>query len=161
MSMADSSGCKHPEQDQILCPSVQHLAWVPISGYNGYLHQTNLRLGKWIDAANTHIKIILDQEHGLKPVPQQIKKPSPIRPPSSNSSVDDDEVEQLAQPKGMTSSAVEDVPNTPMAEIMAERHVDFEDRCRMLWNENVVTGNHTITTYRRRWLVLFECHHFH
>ena len=140
MSMVDSSGCKHPEQDQILCPSVQCLAWVPISSYNGYLCQTNLRLGKQIDAADTHIKIILDQEHGLKPVPQRIMEPSPVRPPSSNSSIDDGEDdgedEQLAQPEGMTSSAVEDVPTKPMAEIMAEIRADFEDRCRTMRNQN-------------------------
>ena len=139
-SMAESSGCKHPEQDRILCPSVQHLAWVPISGYNGYLRQTNLRLGKQIDAADTHIEIVLDQERGLKPVPQRILEPSPVRPPSSNSSVDDGEDdgedEQLAQPEGMTSSAVEDVPTKPMAEIMAEIRADFEDRCRTMRNQN-------------------------
>ena len=60
--------------------------------------------------------------------------------PSSNSSIDDGEDdgedEQLAQPEEMTSSAVEDVPNKPMAEIMAEIHVDFEDRCRTMRNQN-------------------------
>ena len=62
VSMADSKKCKHPEHDHILYPSVQRLAWVPISGYDAYLRQTILRLVKRKDSANTHIKIILDQE---------------------------------------------------------------------------------------------------
>ena len=76
----------------------------------------------------------------MKPVPQRIMEPSPVRPPSSNSSIDDGEDdgedEQLAQPEEMTSSVVEDVPNKPMAEIMAEIRADFEDRCRMMRNQN-------------------------
>src|ERR1700722_16719597 len=82
VSMADSKKCKHPEQERILYPLVQCLAWVPISSYDAYLHQTTLRLGKRKDSANTHIKIILDQERGLKLVPPPIKEASPERAPS-------------------------------------------------------------------------------
>ena len=77
VSMADSKKCQHPEQEQILYPLVQRLVWVPISGYDAYLHQTTLRLGKCKDSADMHIKIILDQERGLKPVPPPIKEASP------------------------------------------------------------------------------------
>ena len=61
VSMADSNKFKQPEHARILYPLVQCLTWVPISGYDGYLRQTTLRLGKQNDSADTHIKIILDQ----------------------------------------------------------------------------------------------------
>jgi hypothetical protein len=59
-SMAKSKNCEHPELEHILYPTGQCFSWVPMSSYNGYLHQMKLRLGKRINAANTHIKIILD-----------------------------------------------------------------------------------------------------
>jgi hypothetical protein len=136
MSMAESRNCKHPEQDRILYPSVQRLAWLPISGYDGYLSQTRLRLGKRNDDADTHIKVILDRERGVKPAPPQIRAPSPDGSPSPDSSSDDDEVGERVQPATMGSGAVEDVLNKTKAETMAEIRADFENRCRMMRVQN-------------------------
>jgi len=137
ISMAESTNCKHPKQDRILYPSVQRLAWVPISGYNSYLQQTRLRLGKRNDAADTHIKIILDHEHGVKPALPQIEDPSSARAPSPDSSDDDDdEVKQLPQSAMIGSNPVKDVPNKSEAEIMAEVRADLENRCRMMHVQN-------------------------
>jgi hypothetical protein len=134
-SMADSQSCKHPEQDRILCPSVQRLAWVPISGYGNYLCQTRLRLGKRDDAADTHINIILDQERGVKLAPPPITAPSPQRSPTPDDS-SDDEVEQLVQTGKMGSDAVDDVPIKSEVEIMTERRAVFENRCGIMRVQN-------------------------
>ena len=123
-SMADSKKCKHPEHDRILYPSVQRLAWVPISGYDAYLRQTMLRLGKRKDSADTHIKIILDQERGLKPIPPPIKEASPERAPSPDDSSDNEEVE----PVSLGSDVVCNGPTKTEAAVMAERRALFENR---------------------------------
>lgn len=139
-SMAESKDCKHPHQDRVLHPSVQRIAWVPISGYDGYLRQTRLRLGKRIDAADTHVKIILDQERGIKPAPPQIKAPSPDRAPWSDISSDgnsEDDVEVLVPSRIMSSEAAdEDVPIKTETEIMAERRAKLEKRCEIMRVEN-------------------------
>ena len=124
VSMADSMKCKHPEQEWILYPSVQRLVWVPISGYDAYLRQTTLRLGKWKDSANTHIKIMLDQERGLKPVPPPIKEASPERAPSPDDSSDNEAV----QPVSLGSDVVHNDPTKTEAALMAERHAVLENR---------------------------------
>ena len=92
-----------------------------------------MRLGKRNDAADTHIKIILNQERGVKPAPPQIKAPTPNRTPSPHSSSHDDEVEQLAQLEIVGSGAVEDVPNKTSAEII---RADLENRCSMMRVQN-------------------------
>jgi hypothetical protein len=69
MSVAESRNCKHPQQERIMYPSVQRFAWVAISGYDNYLCQTMLRLGKQNNAADTHVKIILDHECGRSCLP--------------------------------------------------------------------------------------------
>jgi hypothetical protein len=131
VSMAESKKCKHPEQDRILYPSVQRLAWVPISGYDSYLRQTTLRLGKRKDAADTHIKIILDQERGLRPALPPTKEPSPERAPSPDDT-SDNEADQLVQPVIMGSETVGNDPTQTEAEIMAERKAVFANRCRIM-----------------------------
>jgi hypothetical protein len=136
MSVAESRNCKHPQQERILYPSVQRFAWVAISGYDNYLRQTRLRLGKRNDAADTHVKIILDHEHGIKPTPPQIQEPFPDRAPSPDSSGDDDESEQLARLAMMSSDVVENVPNKTQAEIMAEKRADIEKRCTTMRVQN-------------------------
>jgi hypothetical protein len=130
-SMAEGRNCKHPKQDRILYPSVQRLAWVPMSGYDAYLRQTKLRLGKWNNVADTHIKIILDHERGVKyaPPPPRIEAPSPDRTPPPDLSDEDDEVQQLAI---AGSDSAEDGPNNTEAEIIAEACADLENRCRIM-----------------------------
>jgi hypothetical protein len=135
MSMSESRNCKHPNKDCILSPSVKRLAWVPITGYDSYLRQTRLRLGRRTDAADTHIKIILDYERGVKPPPPQAP-PSPDRVPSPDHSIDDDnEVTQLM----IEPDSVNDVPRKSEVEIMMEVRADLENRCRMMrvQNENI------------------------
>ena len=96
ISMAESRDCKHPELERVLYPTGLHLSWVPMSAYDNYLRQTKLRLGRRIDVADTHIKIILDHERGVKPAPPPIEAPSLDRAPSPYSSGDNDEMEQQA-----------------------------------------------------------------
>jgi hypothetical protein len=130
MSMSESRNCKHPNQDYILCPSVKRLAWVPITGYDSYLRQTKLRLGRRTDIADTHIKIILDYERGVKPPPPP---PSPDRVPSPDYISDDgDKVQQLK----VGSDASKEFPRKTEAEIMMEVRVDLENRCRMMRVQN-------------------------
>ena len=107
--MADSKTCKHPEHERILYPLVQCLVWVPISGYDAYLCQMTWRLGKRKDSADTHIKIILDQERGLKPILPPIKEASPERAPSPDDSSDN----EVVQPVSLGSDAVGNGPTKP------------------------------------------------
>ena len=128
VSMADSKKCKHPEHEQILHPLVQRLMWVPISGYDAYLRQTMLRLGKRKDSADMHIKIILDQERGVEPVPPPIKKASPKRAPSPDDSSDNEAV----QPVSLGSDAVGNDPTTTETAVIAERGAVFENCSGMM-----------------------------
>lgn len=127
-SMAQSRKCKHPEHDRILYPSVQRLAWVPTSGYDNYLRQTLLRMGKRNDTADTHIKIILDHERGTKPAPPPTKVPSPERAPSPDAS-SDGEVEGLVQQSARMDSDAIDDPTKSEAEIMEELRAVLGHRC--------------------------------
>ena len=125
VSMAESWKCKHPEQERVLYPSVQRLAWVPISGYDSYLRQTMLRLGKRKDTADTHIKIILDQERGSRPALPPIKEPSPERAPSPDDISDAETEQSVEQVVTGSDTAGEEA-------IMAERQSVFENRCRVM-----------------------------
>ena len=163
-SMAESKNCKHPEQDRILSPSVQRLAWVPISGYDGYLRQTKLRLGKRNDAADTHIKIILDHERGVKPPPPpQIEAPSLNRAPSPNSSTDDDEVERLPGSAIIGSDPVQNVTHKAEAELSMEAHADLKNRCSIMRSQNdniqkaIATASGTCYVYDLQWSEPHRC----
>jgi len=131
MSMSESRNCKHPtNQEYILCPSVKRLAWVRITGYDGYLRQTKLRLGRRTDIADTHIKIILDYERGVKPAPPP---PSPDRVPSPDYSSDDYNQVQLSK---VVPDSSKEIPRKTEAEIMMEARADLENRCRMMRVQN-------------------------
>ena len=82
------------------------------------------RLGKRKDSADTHIKIILDQERGLKPILPPIKEASPERAPSPDDSSDNEAV----QPVSLGSDAVGNGPTKPETAVMAERCALFENR---------------------------------
>ena len=135
MSMAEGRNCKHPEVDRILYPSVQCLPWVPLSSYNEYLHQIKLRLGKWNNSADTHIKIILDHERGVKPTPPQIEAPPPDREPLPYYD-SDEEVQQLDSPMVTGSNSARNIPNKTEAEIVEELRMDIENRCRIMHIQN-------------------------
>jgi len=109
---------------------VKRLAWVRITGYDGYLRQTKLRLGRQTDIADTHIKIILDYERGVKPAPPP---PSPDRVPSPDYSGDD--YNQVQSSKVVPDSSKE-IPRKTKAEIMMEARADLENRCRMMCVQN-------------------------
>ena len=131
VSMAESRKCKHPEQERVLYPSVQRLAWVPLSGYDSYLRQTMLRLGKRKDIADTHIKIILDQERGSRPALPPIKEPSPEKAPSPDD-ISDAETEQSVEQVVMGSNTADNSRRKSEKAIMAERESVFENRCRVM-----------------------------
>ena len=163
-SMAESKDCKHPELERILYPTGLRFLWVPMSSYDNYLRQTKLRLGKRIDAADTHIRIILDHERGVKPAPPpQIEAPSPERAPSPDSNGDDDEVEQLAGSAIIDSDSVKNVPNKTDTEIMMELRADLEDRCRIMrvQNDNIqkalTVSSGTRYMYDSQWLNFHRC----
>ena len=82
-----------------------------------------LRLGKHKDSADMHIKIILDQERGLKPIPPPIKEASPERAPSPDDSSDNEAVE----PVSLGSDVVGNGPTKTEAAVMAERRALFEN----------------------------------
>jgi hypothetical protein len=134
-SMAEGRNCKHPEVDRILYPSVQRLAWVPLSSYDAYLRQTMLRLGKRNDSADTHIKIILDHERRVKPAPPQIEAPPPDKEPSPYYD-SDEEVKRLYGPVVTGSDLAGNVPNETKAETMEELRMDIENRCRIMRVQN-------------------------
>ena len=87
-----------------------------------------LRLEKRNDSANTHMKIILDQERGLKLVPPPIKEGSPKRAPSPDDS-SDNEVEQLVQTVILGSDAV----GNDLTKTEAERLAVFENHCGIMY----------------------------
>ena len=131
VSMAESRKSKHPEQERVLYPSVQRLAWVPLSGYDGYLRQTILQLGKRKDIADTHIKIILDQERGSRPALPPINEPSPDRAPSPDD-ISDADTEQLVQQAVMEYDTVDNSRGKSEEAMMAESQSVFGNRCRVM-----------------------------
>jgi hypothetical protein len=141
-SVAKSKDCKHPELERILYPTGQHFSWVPMSGYDNYLRQTKLRLGKRIDAADTHIKIILDYEHGVKPAQPLIKPPTPDRAQSPNISdditddSDEDEAEGQVRSMIVGSDPAEAALTKTEADIMEELRADLEHCCRIMSEKN-------------------------
>jgi hypothetical protein len=137
-SVAESRDCKHPKLECILYPMRQRFSWVPMSGYGNYLRQTKLRLGRQIDAADTHIKIILDQEHGVKPAQPPINPPTNDRVQSPNISDDSDEDEAEGQVQSMIvgSDTVEAAPTKTEADIMEELHAHLEHHCRIMSVKN-------------------------
>jgi hypothetical protein len=134
-SMAEGRNCQHPKVDRILYPSVQRLAWVPLSSYDAYLRQTMLRLGKRNDSADTHVKLILDHERGVKPAPPQIEAPPPNKEPSPYYD-SDEEVKRLYSPVVTGSNSAGNVPNETKAETMEELRTDIDNRCRIMRVQN-------------------------
>ena len=150
--MTESKDCKHPKLEWILYPIDLHFSWVPMSSYNNYLRQMKLRLGRWINAINTHIRIILDDECGVKPASLQIEAPSLHREMLPDSSDDDDEVEELAQLAMISSDSVKNILNKIEAEIMAEVHADLDNCCKMI---HVQSNNiqKALTTSSSMWYI--------
>jgi len=76
-----------------------------------------LRLGEsGTILADTHVKLILDHERGVKPAPPQIEAPPPNKEPSPYYDSDERGLKRLYSPVVTGSNSAGNVPNETKAE---------------------------------------------